>query len=358
MRNKNVWILVGAAAVLLVLAFLLSRGSANAEHAADAGPEKSAKKLAPVVYPRDVVARSGPRAPPTKEAAQKLDAMQRALLPQNGKGAIFVEANAIRHSPLVEKILKCRERESNDGLRQMKEKLGIDPMEDVDRIGFDGDVFVASGFFSKLKLPPELGDGVKYGDGTLWKATDEKGNSVTFGKLGDGMIVTGDEANVKAAMDRATNPSTTAGALPPGFGEGEVYGNVGQEFLQSLVADEEDANVKAIVSKLTSSTVRMNVDEDAALSLDLKAVDDGAAADLTNTLKGVFAGMHAKAISENDTSLAQLLEQARVAPGEGGSFSVDVAVPGETLLKGMGCAPDGTPLAAAHPSSPSPAAPK
>ena len=360
MRNKNVWILVAAAVVLFVAAYLLSRGSADVPIVADAGPAKTAAvKRAPVVYPRDLAKASpSPPAKPAPAEAQRLDELQRALLPPGGKGAIFVEANAIRHSPLMEKILKCREKASNDGgLNDLKDKLGIDPMEDVDRVGFDGDVFVASGFFQKMHVPPELGDGAAYGDGGhIWHTSDDRGDEIFFGKLGDGMLLTGaNEAQVKAAMDRAQDASASTSQLPPGFGEGEVYGTVGKEFLQSMLGDSKDPTAQTIAKLVTSSTVRMNVDEDAALSLDLKAVDDGSAKDLSSAMKGVFASLHAKAEQEGDQDLAQLLEQARVSDPDVGGFSVDVAVPGETLLRGMGCGPDGTPIEGArrNPRAPS-----
>ena len=58
----------------------------------------------------------------------------------------------------------------------LKNELGIDPTEDIDRIGFDGDVFAASGFFENLKLPPDIGPGTPYGDGArMWTETSPEG---------------------------------------------------------------------------------------------------------------------------------------------------------------------------------------
>jgi hypothetical protein len=44
--------------------------------------------------------------------------------------------------------------------------------------------------------------------------------------------------------------------------------------------------------------------------------------------------------------MARLLEQARVGDPDGDKFLVDVAVPGEFLLKTLGCDKDGKPLVA------------
>jgi hypothetical protein len=301
------------------------------------------------VYPRDQYKGQGALATkvaPTPEKRAKLDAMQRALLHGNDKGAVFVEANAIRHAPLMEKILRCRSQESADGLTQMKEELGIDPLEDVDRVGFDGDVFVASGFFKDLKVPAELGEGAPYGEGgKLWSVKGDDGENMTFGQLGDGMLVSGpDEAAVKAAMDRATTTTEAPSELPEGFGQGEVYGTVGAAFLQSVLGSSNDPVAKRVAELVTTSTIRMNVDEDAALSLDMKAVDEKSAQELSAAVGGAFAGLRMQAQQSGDAELAYLLEQARVEPQADGRFNIDVAVPGEVLLKGMGCGPDGEPL--------------
>lgn len=361
-KNKSVLILAGAALALLVLAYLLSRGSAEAGPT-DAGPQALAlakAKEKKIVYPRDQykgqAALATEKVAPTPEKRAKLDAMQRALLYDAKKGAVFVEANAIRHAPLMEKMLRCRSAESADGLTQMKEELGIDPLEDVDRVGFDGDVFVASGFFKDLKVPAELGEGTPHGEGKIWTVKDSDGGSMSFGQLGDGMLISGaDEAAVKGAMDRATSGADAPSELPVGFGQGEVYGTVGAAFLASVLGSSDDPVAQRVAELVTSSTVRMNVDEDAALSLDMKAVDEKSAQELSAAVGGAFAGLRMQAQQSGDAELAYLLEQARVELQPDGRFNIDVAVPGEVLLKGMGCSPDGEPLAPTVPGATKPA---
>lgn len=354
MKNRNVLVLVTGALALLLLAYLLSRSSADAIAASDAGPGRGAKQRPPVVYPRDQRPKTEGALATDRTAAEKkdaanLDLMQRALLGPGKKGALFVEANAIRHAPLMEKILRCRDKEAADGLERLKNELGIDPTEDIDRIGFDGDVFAASGYFDNLKLPPDIGPGTPYGDGArLWSETSPEGEKVAFAKLGNGLLLTGvDEAQLKSAIDRAEGRDNAASAdsLPAGFGQGEIYGTVGAAFIQSLFGSSENPIAQNLARLVTSSTVRMNVDEDAALSLDMQAVDEKSARDLTDALKGGLALLRADAQKQGDEDLASLLEQARVDVRADGRFDVDIAVPGEVFLKGMGCNPDGTPLA-------------
>src|SRR4051812_14884519 len=123
-KNKNVLILAGVGVALLLLAYFLSRGSAEGSlsTSADGGPvapaitlnKNSKPREKPIVFPRDMPKNDKPTPPPADQQP-RLDAMQRALLGNpnsKDKGAIFVEANAIRHSPLMETILKCRNAEA------------------------------------------------------------------------------------------------------------------------------------------------------------------------------------------------------------------------------------------------------
>ena len=54
-------------------------------------------------------------------------------------------------------------------------------------------------------------------------------------------------------------------------------------------------------------------------------------------------GIGVKVVDGDD--VASLLEQARVDPRDNGTFALDVAVPGDLVLRGMGCDSEGRPLA-------------
>jgi hypothetical protein len=345
---RPVTIIAIAAVIFLIAAYFLSRGSAEADAPKDVATDSGEKKRR-VVYPREQkklrqVTRNPDDPRPAPERQKALDTLQRSLLSPDNKGVVFVEANALRHAPLMEKILRCRENEAADGLMQLKNELGIDPMEDLDRMGFDGNVFAASGFFEGLKIPPELGEGERYGDSArIWKTKGEDGD-LTFARVGNDLMLTGDtEAEVKAAVDRAEGRAQSGTQMPPGVGESELYGEFGAEFIKNMVGASQDPTAQKIAELVTNSTVRMNVDEDAALSVDLQAVDEKSAQELSKAVGGAFAFLRGEAEKE-DPELAQLLEQARVQPGEGNTFMVDVAVPGEFLLKTMGCDKDGKPV--------------
>lgn len=349
--RRPLLVLAVLAVLLLIAASLLSRGSADVVATADGGVENKKTRKERVVYPRDKkrvrVSRSLDDPRPAEERKRSLDALQRSVLGDAQKGAVFVEANALRHSPLMEKVLKCREADANGGLAQMKEELGIDPLEDLDRIGFNGEVFAASGFFQGMRVPSEAGAGQAYGDkARLWHVEGEKGQDVVFAQVDQGLLLSGpDEATVKAAIDRAEGRSAASGGPPAGLGESELYGSLPGSFLARLALGSRDPNVARIAELVTSTSVRMNVAQDAALSLDVATRDEAASEELEKTLNGGLALLRAQAEQKGERDVAALLDQARLERAEGGGLMFDVAVPGDFLLKSLGCGPDGTPLA-------------
>lgn len=363
MKRSRVVILVLAVALLVVSA-VLTRLSDEAERPEGEATAKAEAKerAAGVVFPRDRRARpptpppptttGAPAAPERKEAAS--DPIQRAMAFPGG-GAVFVEVNAIRHSPLVERILACRKDEAMGGMRQMKEQLGVDPLEDVDRMALHEKVFAASGFFDELKLPPEAGEPEAYGDGAqLYRVTnpdDPEGPTTVLGQVGNGLLLLGeDEAEVKAAIDRAEGRGEAGPGLPLEVTRNEVYGRFGPELLTELLggagagADPLIARVSEIV---TDGTVRILVDDAVSMSLDLETPDATAGEDLAKAIGGALAGARAQAESEGKADLAALLDRARVLRQEDGKFGIDVAVPGDVILDAMGCAEGAAPEQAA-----------
>lgn len=359
MKRARLLILLVAVA-LLVGAALLSRCSDEGEGSEDkkAAAASAKERAAKVVFPRDrrptdrrPPAALPPGTPPPRHPEAAGDPIQRAMALPDG-GAVFVEVNAIRHSELVERLLACRKDEATDGMRQMKEQLGIDPLEDVDRMALHKELFAVSGYFEDLKLPPASGEPEAYGDGAqLFRVPrpEDPERVTVLGKVGDGLLVLGDdEAQVKAAIDRAEGRAASGPAPSFEASKGsEVYGHFGPALLAELLggagADPLVARVSEIV---TDGTVRMLVDDAVSMSLDFATEDPEAGKDLAKALGGALAGVRAQAVREGREDLAALLERARVLPQEDGSFGIDLAVPGEAVLEAMGCgegdAPDTT----------------
>lgn len=348
--KKSSALLLGLGAVFLVAAYLLAQ--CGEEKLAGAGP--TIQPVKQVEFPRErrMKKRSTTETPATPAPATPTvgrDKLSRALNSPGKDGALVIEVNAIRHSPLVDKILTCERSRKGDaasGLDTLREELGIDVTEDVDRVAFDKDVLAVSGFFKDLKLPEELGAGEAFGDeGRLFKVKDESGKDIVIGKVGEELIVTGfSEAEVKGAIDRAEGRAAPAAPFPANVAGGEVYGLVGAAFLQDLLSSADDPVAKRLASVITQSTLQVAVDDAAALSMDIQASSPEEGQNLGKTLGGLISMAREDARARGDDELAGLLDQGEVKIRDDGSVALDVAVPGETLLKMFGCDGNGKPL--------------
>lgn len=357
-QKRGVVVLLVASIALLGLAAVLAR-------CGDDRLGVTTPTVKPVEFPRERALREerqqrraaatspSPSTTPTPAPSTSTrDRLTRALSSPAQGGAVVFEVNALRHSPLVDALLKCRAQQQGDemaGLDLLKNELGIDVTEDVDRVALDAEVLAVSGFFDKLALPPELGDGEGYGDGgRIYTMADDKGGTAYLAKLGSDLVMTStSEDELKAAIDRAEGRKEAAGTFPEGVVGGEVYGMVGPALLQSLVGMGGGGQLDGLAGMLTTTKVRMAVDDAAAVSLDIgtKSPEDGA--ELAKALGGAVAMARSRAASDGQQELAAMLEQARVVPNDDGSIAFDLAVPGNELLKLMGCPPLGA-------SSPSP----
>jgi hypothetical protein len=346
MRRKHLLPLVVVIAVVgLVVAGLLGRCGEQRR-----GEVVEAPAPTPVVdYPRDRAlralqerARAKAPATPTPPNPSR-DRLTRALSSPNKDGAVMFEVNALRHSPLVDALLKCRAQQGADdanGLELLKEEFGIDVTEDVDRVAVDSEVLAVSGFFSKLQLPKDLGAGEAISStARLYSITSDKGEPAFMARVGDDLVMTSTDRNqLAAAIERAEGRAPASASFPDGVVGGEVYGLVGPAMLQGLLGDA-DPRLAAIGKLLTTSAVRMAVDDDAALSLDLGTASAGDAHTLGAAINGAIAMARADARTNGNTELLGLLEQARVEPRDDGTVALDIAVRGADLLRIVGCPP-------------------
>jgi hypothetical protein len=347
-------------AVLLAVSVVLLAVAAGLARCGDERLGVTAPKVKPVEFPREralreerqqrrAAASAPPSTPPSPATLSSRDRLTRALSSPGRGGAVVFEVNALRHSPLVDALLKCRTQQQGDelaGLELLKTELGIDVTEDVDRVALDAEVLAVSGFFDKLALPPELGDGEVYGDGgRIFTMVDDKGGTAYLAKLGTDLVMTStSEDELKAAIDRTEGRKEASGTFPDGVVGGEVYGMVGPALLQSLVGmGGGSGQLQGLAGMLTTTKLRMAVDQAAAVSLDIgtKSPEDGA--ELAKAIGGAVAMARSHAAAEGQQELAAMLEQARVVPNDDGSIAFDLAVPGDELLKLMGCPPMPTP---------------
>lgn len=358
--DRSRLVVLGLIVLFVAAAVWLGRCGDDRERAGSAGDGSRSGRA--VVYPRQQ-ASSRPRHPaplqprdkdggPSRRPQDVMMALERAALADNGGGAVFVEVNAIRHSPIVEKILRCRSSEALAGMDEMKQELGIDPLEDLDRIALSDQVFAVSGQFDQMKLPAELGVPLRIADGADLYRVDEPGPGGPDGGMvahylalvDQSLVIMGDdEQQVRAAVDRAQGRAAAQPLRIEGS-EGEVYGKVGPAFIQAMFDGANDPMAQRLRDVVQGGLVRMTVDEQVALSLDVEATDQQTADDLARAVAGAFSAMRTEATRNGRDDVASLLEQARVDPRSNGTFALDVAVPGDLVLRGMGCDSEGRPI--------------
>jgi hypothetical protein len=262
-----------------------------------------------------------------------------------GDGVVFVEVNALRHTRLVEELLMCRGEEASAGLEQLRDKMGIDPLEDVDRLALQDGVMAMSGFFDELVVPEELGAPRAYGEGgelyTLPPPSDDEEPAQYLARVGNDLLLVGtDETALKGAIDRAEGRAPAASGLSPEFTQGELYGSLGTAALGSLLdgGRGEALPVAALLGRLVEgATVRAYVDDAVSLSFDLDTVGGEEGEDLAKAIGGAIAGARQAALREDNPELAALLEEARVLRQDEGKLGVDLAIPGDMILRAFGC---------------------
>ncbi len=274
---------------------------------------------------------SSPDQPPTPAV---LDPVLRALPPmQPGTGAMVIEANAIRHSPAAEMLLRCMNEMQKNDLEEVVRETGIDPLEDVDRIAVGPDrTTIISGYFDKLDTSL-LGPASPYGD---HGAIHTSGGGEVIGRWNDELLIMApDEAGVQAAIDRLESRGP---AVEPPVDEsesyGEAYGHVTPELLARVLPDTE-----GLEEKLTAvaKDIELHVDasSDVALVAEVRGEDTRGLEDLGLMIGGALAVARIRARAEGDEDLSELLETASVRP-EGGSFSIELAMPLELLRARLG----------------------
>ena len=348
MDKQKRWILLGGIAVCLVGAFFVSKCADD--EGLELDPEKKKRALAreqaegiDVKYPRDTFRprKDSPLATKRPELATLIDEDDPVLraMSTNGGGAVFIEVNAIRHSPLVEKVLRCRDGEAMAGFDDLKKAIGVDVLEDVDRLAIGDEGIAISGFFENFKVPEDLGAPETHEGNDIYAYTSDEGSKPGyFAQVGDGLIVAGEDKDALArAIDRVEGRTSSTPIVPIKSTNSEIYGRVSSDFLGKFLQNDKDPLAMQVRELVTGGTVRLNVDEHVSASFDVDTNDGAKGKDLAKALGGALAVMRRDAEKQGDAELAALLEKARIMPNDNGSFALDMAVPGDTLLEMLGC---------------------
>ncbi|MFO0592138.1 MAG: hypothetical protein U0441_31635 [Polyangiaceae bacterium] len=345
MKRRGIWL--GVAVLLLALsAWLMSRGDT----------EKPTVRPPKVEFPRgqndkerdrNDKRRSLPSLDdPSKEGFhRKRDPLLVALPTDPKKSALVFELDALKESPIMKAWLDCvMAREDGDArdMERFKEKLGVDPFEDIERVAMSSEkLMILQGNVGKAKFDPASWDKRTYGEkGTIY--TNPVSGRVVALWGPDMMLVSGDPDSADAVQDAIDRLESTDPSQRPLLSDyqayGDVYGVLSPEDLAKSMGGDQRALADKVKQLVDRVDFHMDAADDVAMVADVRGGrGDGNADDMEDLAKSFGAALavgRIKAQQDGDDKLAQLLDFAKVRPG-GGAFTVDVALPYE-LLKEMG----------------------
>lgn len=358
------WTALVFAVAFLALAGLLQR-SCETDEASDAVvfPRQRARRPPPPApaEPEDPVPADAPQPRPTLvlpaalpvlDRAARLDPVRRAIGPA-GQGALMLDLSAIAHSDLARRMLRCRGTSLAPGLEKLRESTGLDLERDVDQIGFGGGVMAVSGRLSGLRMAPQPVETAEVGGGLLARGYGPEAHPdarLYVVQVDEGVMLTGAKLDaLRQAVARLQGRAPATDPLPRGRQGVDMVGRMPASMLHDALGERDDPLLQRMSSLLSEVSVSMSVGEDVAFSLDLAAPDDQTAEDLSRSVAGALSLARVEANRRGDKEMARLLAQARVLPGKGAGFGIDLALPGPQLLEMLGCDPEGRPLAPADP---------
>lgn len=276
---------------------------------------------------------------PLLDQPKAVDSLQRALAAPDGNGALFVEVNAIANSPLAQQLMACHNNQLLHEFSRMKEEVGIDPAQDIDRLGMSDKTLGVTGFFNDLKVKEQVGEPEPYGDNArIFNLANTQGGEGYAAFVGDGLLLLADkEEALKRAVDRAEGRLPASDPMPASEMLSEVYGAFDQEAIRKILNGIDTRYAERAAQLVENGMVQLNVDDKVTASFDFQTKDAQSARDLAKLFGGGIAALRQQALGDGDQELAWLLEQARVRPGEGSSFELDLAVPGDVILKMLRC---------------------
>jgi hypothetical protein len=234
--------------------------------------------------------------------------------------------------------LACLRASDGGELDALRDKLGIDPVNNLDRFVLGPDDLVASGDFRDVHWDQVLAGQTttRYGDqGSYTLVSSDAGTPMVATCWGDQLFAIDEGPDAaRARIDRIEG----RGAPPtPLLAEAQTYGDAYGVidphllggFLGDLIPDQAPLQSR-LLSAATSLEFHLDASHDLALTAEVRGKDVAALDELARSLDSAFALWRRYAQTHNQPELAALLDQAKVTPGTG-SFSVQLALPLETL---------------------------
>ncbi len=355
-RRRWLWLVVAAVLLALGAALMLS---ADPPPPAPIAVVAVPRKITPVEQARNNRRRSwvptpspdagpAPRAPPRPR-----DPLMAALPSEVKRGAVVVEANAIRNSELGDLLVDCLFAGEENRLPELRD-AGLDPLTQVDRLAVADDTLIITGDFSKTRLDEFAGPfaaRTDYGPkAELLEPLPKDGRTPPWIGVWDRqmLVFARDAEGLKVVLDRldGSGPSRPA-VLSEDQAWGEIYGVIEGKMLANVL--KKDERLRDVI-RATASRVELHADvsHDVGLSAEVVGEDPAKTEQLRRALGSALSLARLELQAKGKTDQAQVLEAARVRSAEGGArFKVEAGLPYEFLERVLKqCSEDGRALAA------------
>jgi hypothetical protein len=276
-----------------------------------------------------VVASVAPAKPePRKSSAPKLDAARRFILnAKPGATVQLIHLNALLNAPFIRKLDKCFPPEElaapADG--------GIDFTRDVDTIASVGDATIATGFFGDNPDVSQFGCRDAAPSQSTYRGfrivhCDGKDLAVESSMIVD---ATGPDSNIQGLVDQALDAPSN------GDGADDIYGDIFMRtnpsgFAPPANPSSTGALINAALSKAQTATMRANVWDSVALTVDAVPEQGTSAGDLAAAANAALATARS-VVDDEDIPLSTYAELAKVA-AQNDQMHVDLALPTDELV--------------------------
>ncbi len=288
------------------------------------GQEQQSRRL-PGGNSRRLVA--PPRVDPGEPVrAAKADPMTSFVL-QPAHNVALVHVNALLNTPLFDRIRQCMPAEW-EKMTGETAQLGIDLERDVDRLALTPDGMAMSGFFDGKPIARDIA--------RTWSDLEEReyrGHPIWLSRHGGiaqigNLLLMGSRGSMDKLLDRALDPA------PESADPQDVYGDVFMRSdLSALRGPAEGSSpdlMGAILEGLSGVTVRANVWDTVALSVEGKPQPGRSVNDLAGMARGAIA-LAREQLDPSNVELATLAELAKVS-GSGEALNIDLALPMNDLF--------------------------
>ena len=249
----------------------------------------------------------------------------------------LIHINALFNTPLAERFRQCMPRAFQE-LETGGPVKGVDLTRDLDQVAMVPGGYVITGFFKDTSIADQLMKPGAVRD-EYRGATVVSNHGECVAQLGN-LVVVASAGECQGLLDRALAPT-------PDSAQDEIYGDLYMRSdLASLHTDSTPAALKPLVDGLSGLTVRANVWDSVALSIEGSPVSGKDANDLAQMARGAVE-LFKSQLDDDQVELQALTELAKVSTGSG-KLEMNLAVPVADLFDKLhipcpGMADAGTP---------------